>query len=91
MSSKLISGHSARHFDRDPETNEVLWFAAPPLNVAGKPAPRYSLQYLNWLATKRKRVDDEDSMEVDGEERARSSVNRTAAETVESVLMEMSE
>lgn len=92
MSGELISGHPARHFDRDPETNEVLWFAAPPLNVARKPAPRYSLQYLHWLATKRKRVDDGDSMEVDGEERAgcvRSSVNRTAAETVEKLLMEV--
>jgi hypothetical protein len=52
------------------------------------------LQYLHWLATKRKRVDDEDSMEVDGEEsaeRARSSVNRTAAESVEKALMEMGE
>ncbi|KAN0121428.1 hypothetical protein V8E52_003324, partial [Russula decolorans] len=63
-----LSGETARHFDRDPETNEVLWFAAPPLNVARKPAPRYSLQYLHWLATKRKRTDDVESMEVDGEE-----------------------
>ena len=94
LSRELISGPPARHFDRDPETNEVLWFAAPPLNVARKPAPRYSLQYLHWLATKRKRVDDGDSMEVDGEEsaeRARSSVNRTAAESVEKALMEMGE
>jgi chromatin structure-remodeling complex subunit RSC1/2 len=94
LSRELISEHPARHFDRDPETNEVLWFAAPPLNVARKPGPRYSLQYLHWLATKRKRVDDGDSMEVDGEEgaeRARISVNRTAAETVSKALMEMSE
>ncbi len=84
----LNSGLTARHFDRDPETNEVLWFAAPPLNVARKPAPRYSLQYLHWLATKRKRVDDGENMEVDGEERA---MKRTAAETVEQGLMEMGE
>jgi chromatin structure-remodeling complex subunit RSC1/2 len=84
----LNSGLTARHFDRDPETNEVLWFAAPPLNVARKPAPKYSLQYLHWLATKRKRVDDGVGMEVDGEERA---MKRTAAETVSQGLMEMGE
>jgi chromatin structure-remodeling complex subunit RSC1/2 len=84
----------ARHFDRDPETNEVLWFAAPPLSVARTPAPRYSLQYLHWLAAKRKGVDDEDMMDVDGEEqgrgkRARGSVKATATETVEKLLAEM--
>jgi len=83
-----------RHFDRDPETNEVLWFAAPPLNTARRPAPRYSLQYLHWLAMKRKKV-DEDCMEVDGSEdnvkRARSLVNPTATEMVENLLMDMSE
>jgi chromatin structure-remodeling complex subunit RSC1/2 len=68
-----------------------LWFAAPPLNVARKPAPRYSLQYLHWLATKRKRTDDVESMEVDGEEGGRSPVKRTAAERVEKALMEMGE
>jgi chromatin structure-remodeling complex subunit RSC1/2 len=85
LRSKLNPGHIARHFDRDPETNEVLWFAAPPLNVARKPAPRHSLQYLHWLATKRKRTDDAESMEVDGEEGA---VKGTATERVEKALME---
>jgi chromatin structure-remodeling complex subunit RSC1/2 len=89
LRSKLNSGHKARHFDRDPETNEVLWFAAPPLNVARKPAPRYSLQYLHWLATRRKGTDDVENMEVDGE--GHSGVKRTAAETVEAALMEMGE
>jgi chromatin structure-remodeling complex subunit RSC1/2 len=88
LRSQLNSEHIARHFDRDPETNEVLWFAAPPLNVARKPAPRYSLQYLHWLATKRKRTEEEDSMEVDGEE---GVVKRTATEKVEKALMEMGE
>jgi chromatin structure-remodeling complex subunit RSC1/2 len=84
----------ARHFDRDPETNEVLWFAAPPLNVARRPAPRYSLQYLHWLATKRKKVEeDEDSMDVDDSEgcpkRVCTSVQLTATETVEKLLMDV--
>jgi len=89
---KLLA-ETARHFDRDPETNEVLWFAAPPLSVARTPAPRYSLQYLHWLAAKRKGVNDED-MDVDDEEqgrgkRARGSVKATATETVEKLLAEM--
>ncbi|KAA1468335.1 hypothetical protein DENSPDRAFT_863516 [Dentipellis sp. KUC8613] len=47
---------TAKHFDRDPESNEVLWFAAPPVDVARVPKPRYSLEYLHWLARKRKRA-----------------------------------
>lgn len=54
-SPKTISYNcTAKHFDRDPETNEVLWFASPPLNVAHAPAPKYSLAYLHFLAMKRK-------------------------------------
>ncbi|KAM6497751.1 hypothetical protein JOM56_005699 [Amanita muscaria] len=44
-----------KHFDRDPETNEVLWFPAPPMNIARTPPPQHSLTYLHYLATKRKR------------------------------------
>jgi chromatin structure-remodeling complex subunit RSC1/2 len=82
---QLMLGHSAKHFDRDPETNEVLWFAAPPLNIARKPAPRYSLEYLHWLATKRKGMDDDD--EGEGVKRARISVKGTATETIEKLLL----
>ncbi|KAF7971438.1 hypothetical protein HWV62_21208 [Athelia sp. TMB] len=49
-----LPSETARHFDRDPETNEVLWFASPPLNVAHAPTPKYSLAYLHFLAKKRK-------------------------------------
>jgi chromatin structure-remodeling complex subunit RSC1/2 len=79
LGDQLIFGHSAKHFDRDPETNEVLWFAAPPLNIARKPAPSYSLEYLHWLATKRRGVD----VEEEGAKRARM----TATETVEELLL----
>ncbi|KIM39044.1 hypothetical protein M413DRAFT_447403 [Hebeloma cylindrosporum] len=50
-------------FDRDPETNEVLWFAAPPLNMARAKGPCYSLAYLQFLAAKRKRgtTEEEDA------------------------------
>ncbi len=96
LKCELISGPLARHFDRDPETNEVLWFAAPPLNVARRPAPRHSLQYLHWLATKRKKADDdEDGMEVDDPEgcvkQSRSLVKPTATEIVDKLLMDVSE
>ncbi|KAI5117803.1 hypothetical protein M0805_004563 [Coniferiporia weirii] len=46
---------TARHFDRDPETNEVLWFPGPPNDVARAVPPRHSLEYLHFLAMKRKR------------------------------------
>jgi len=93
------SSQSARHFDRDPETNEVLWFAAPPLNIARRPAPRHSLRYLHWLATKCKAIEEdrheeeEESMKIDADEprvkRTRSwDVTTTATETVNRLLME---
>ncbi|KAI0825268.1 hypothetical protein BC628DRAFT_1419247 [Trametes gibbosa] len=52
-----VVGPAARHFDRDPETNEVLWFAAPPVDIVHLPPPRHSLKYLAFLARKRKRQD----------------------------------
>lgn len=48
-----------RHFDRDPETNQVLWFSGPPIDVARTPAPRHSLTYLHYLAMQRKRKQDD--------------------------------
>jgi chromatin structure-remodeling complex subunit RSC1/2 len=60
----------AKQFDRDPETNEVLWFSAPPMNVARAPPPKHSLAYLHFLATKRKKTvqspaSDGDAMDTD--------------------------
>ncbi|KAI6028936.1 hypothetical protein EDC04DRAFT_146757 [Pisolithus marmoratus] len=45
---------TTKYFDRSPETNELLWFGAPPLNVARPPAVQHSLTYLHYLARKRK-------------------------------------
>ena len=61
-------------FDRDPETNEVLWFSGPPLNMARVKGSRYSLAYLQFLATKRKRgtteeEEDANQIIVDGDRR----------------------
>lgn len=58
----------AKHFDRDPETNEVLWFAAPPVDIAHPPAPRHSLAYLHYLAKKRKKEPEDLDVEMDGPE-----------------------
>ncbi|KAF9644688.1 hypothetical protein BDM02DRAFT_3121491 [Thelephora ganbajun] len=62
---------TAKHFDRDPQTNEVLWFASPPVDVAPPvQKPRHSFAYLNHLAKKRKleREKDEDEDAREGED-----------------------
>lgn len=52
---------TTKYFDRSPETNELLWFGAPPLNVARPPAVKHSLTYLHFLARKRKEMDKSES------------------------------
>ena len=49
------ASHTAKHFDRDPEANEVLLFSAPPVNVTHSPTPKHSLKYFHFLAMKRMR------------------------------------
>ncbi|KAL4064792.1 hypothetical protein V8B97DRAFT_1987062 [Scleroderma yunnanense] len=50
-----LPSETTKYFDRSPDTNEVLWFAAPPMNVARPPAaPKHSMAYLHYLARKRK-------------------------------------
>ncbi|KAJ8088817.1 hypothetical protein PM082_014063 [Marasmius tenuissimus] len=65
VSVKKLPPETTRHFDRDPQTNEVLWFASPPVNMAPAPTPKHSLAYLHFLAKKRKQEaetgEDEDS------------------------------
>lgn len=85
----------ARHFDRDPETNEVLWFSAPPVNAARPPQPKHSLAYLHFLAMKRKKEKEsaENGMDVDAEaeaeKRRRFQAPPTARETLGALLAEM--
>lgn len=79
---------TVRHFDRDPETGEMLWFPAPPLNVARPSGPRYSLTYLNYVATKRKRQ-QEGSAEDEGAEEERSRVRPTVSENMRAALKDM--
>ena len=54
----------AQLFDRDTTTNELLWFSGPPLDVARTPAPRYSLDYLYYLALEKKRQAGEEVDDV---------------------------
>ena len=72
----LVLSHTdikvVKHFDRDPETNQVLWFSGPPIDVARTPAPQYSIKYLHYVAMKRKaqRVEARKEEEEEGKEDA---------------------
>ncbi|RDB21230.1 Chromatin structure-remodeling complex subunit rsc1 [Hypsizygus marmoreus] len=76
LQMEKLPPETAKHFDRDPDTNEVLWFPAPPVDVARPATARYSLEYLHFLAEKRKREiaaesasgEGKDAMDIDGEE-----------------------
>ena len=57
----------ARHFDRDPENNELLWFSGPPLDIARKREPQYSLEYLHYLTKKRKLAKSASATNLDKE------------------------
>ncbi|KAF8588485.1 hypothetical protein K439DRAFT_1384573 [Ramaria rubella] len=50
----VLPAETVKHFDRDPETNQVLWFSGPPIDVARTPAPQHSLKYLHYLAKRKK-------------------------------------
>ncbi|KAJ7259793.1 hypothetical protein C8J57DRAFT_1720338 [Mycena rebaudengoi] len=47
-----LSAETTKHFERDPQTGEVLWFPGPPMHVARAPPPRHRLEYLHFLAKK---------------------------------------
>ena len=90
----------AKHFDRDPETNEVLWFPAPPVDMPRKAAPRYSLAYLHFRAKKRKQElegDMKHGMDVEGADsstamkRGRWENLPTVTETLRAVAKELAE
>jgi chromatin structure-remodeling complex subunit RSC1/2 len=58
-----------KHFDRDPETNQVLWFSGPPIDVARTPAPQYSLKYLHHVAIKKRQQRVDEQKQEEEEER----------------------
>ncbi|KAF9449324.1 hypothetical protein P691DRAFT_812703 [Macrolepiota fuliginosa MF-IS2] len=87
-------------FDRDPCTNEMLWFSAPPLNIPRAPPAKHSLTYLHFLSTKRKqeeelegaangRNDDELDSLPNKRMRTGTDVRPTVRETAQNVWVEM--
>lgn len=94
MNSLII----AKYFDRDPETNQVLWFSAPPVDVARPKPAKHSLEYMYFLAKKRKRELEGDEgnggeadEEADGAEPKRTTmaVQPTVTETMQRIAREM--
>ncbi|KAG8856813.1 hypothetical protein FRB96_006317 [Tulasnella sp. 330] len=82
---EMLPEETARRFDRDPRTNEILWFTGPPIERVNPEAfnPRYSMAYLAFLAKKKAAVavaaeDDEDmdEEEDDDEQERRDRANR---------------
>jgi hypothetical protein len=49
--------HLVKHFDRDPHTNQLLWFSGAPIDTPRSHTrqPRHSLDYLYFLARQRER------------------------------------
>ncbi|TFK38725.1 RSC complex protein [Crucibulum laeve] len=85
--AEKLPPETTRHFDRDPETNEVLWFAAPPLNVARAHPPKHSLTYLHFLAKKRKeQTEGTNTGSGHPSKRSRGYVPPTVTETMRSLV-----
>ncbi|KAJ8518925.1 hypothetical protein ONZ45_g4070 [Pleurotus djamor] len=92
IQSEELSPELARYFDRDPETNEVLWFAGPPLDIAMPPAPKHSMEYLHFLAHKRKKaLSVTDQMDVDPSsvKRPKHEGQLTMMETMRNIIKEL--
>ena len=83
------ASHTAKHFDRDPETNEVLLFSTLPVNVAHPSTPKDSPKYLHFLAMNRKRQNAMDIDEVAGEKKQRLRVPPTVTETQRAILADV--
>ncbi|KAG6902000.1 hypothetical protein C0995_005800 [Termitomyces sp. Mi166 len=82
--TEKLPAETAKHFDRDPATNEVLWFPGPPVDIARPTKPKYSLTYLHFLATKRKGEFTGSEDDNSNSKRGRSDVPPTVTETLAS-------
>lgn len=78
-------------------THEVLWFAAPPVDMPKPSVPKYSLAYLHHLAKKRTRDEfrsETDGMDVEDESedmqngRPEERVEMTATERLAAVMVD---
>lgn len=75
---------AVKHCERDPDTGEVLWFAAPPVNVARAAQAKHSLTYLHYLAErKRKREEEEEEGKELGKDGDRDGIDGTTGEEEE--------
>ncbi|KAF4584606.1 hypothetical protein EYR38_001835 [Pleurotus pulmonarius] len=88
VQSEELPPETARYFDRDPETNEVLWFAAPPLDIAIPPTPKHSMEYLHFLAKRKKALADENST-TPSEAKRPKTVPPSMTETMREVYMDV--
>ncbi|KAI0757457.1 hypothetical protein C8Q80DRAFT_101939 [Daedaleopsis nitida] len=75
-----LSPELAKFFRCDPETKEVLWFGAPPVDIVHTLPPEHSHKYLAYLARQRKKVaagQDEggEAMDVDVDVNTNATVN----------------
>ncbi|KAJ7596530.1 hypothetical protein C8J56DRAFT_917673 [Mycena floridula] len=91
--TEKLSPEITKHFDRDPDTNELLWFPGAPVDLVRPAKPKHSLKYLHFLAMKRKREQEEDEWEdamdvVDDSKRQR--VRPTVTETLRAILRDES-
>ncbi|EGN94159.1 hypothetical protein SERLA73DRAFT_96993 [Serpula lacrymans var. lacrymans S7.3] len=92
-----LPAETTKHFDRSPETNEIFWFSAPPMNIPRPPEPKHSLAYLHFLASKKKNeaISNDNGMDVDDDlpeapaKRQCVKVPPTVTATLHSVLAEM--
>ncbi|KAI4525750.1 hypothetical protein K525DRAFT_190786 [Schizophyllum commune Loenen D] len=85
VSTHKLPPETVRRFARDPATNELMWFPAPPPNAPRPKGPQHSLEYLHFLVEKRKRKrETSESMEVDGAHPPR----RTVAEILRATEIE---
>ncbi|KAF7322508.1 hypothetical protein HMN09_00029300 [Mycena chlorophos] len=50
--TEKLPPETARHFERDTTTGEVLWFPGAPLQQARTPGARHTMRYLEFLANK---------------------------------------
>jgi len=89
--TEKLPPETAKHFDRDPETNEVLWFPAPPVDVAPSvPRLRHSFAYMHWLTRKRK-AREEDVMDVDSDATESDRSKKTKVSAGELLVRAMAE
>lgn len=66
----------------------MLWFAAPPLDIAIPPAPKHSMEYLHFLAKRKKALADENSA-TPSEAKRTKTVPPMVTETMREVYMDV--